>query len=45
MAINQDDLRSTARRSVQQAVTAKHANQRTAFLCHSHVDRELAEGL
>ena len=45
MAINQDDLRSTARRSGQQAVTAKHANQRTAFLCHSHVDRELAEGL
>ena len=44
MAINQDDLRSAAR-SGRQVVTAKRANQRTAFLCHSHSDRELAEGL
>lgn len=45
MAINQDDLRSAARRSGRQVVTAKRANQRAAFLCHSHLDRELAEGL
>ena len=45
MAINQDDLRIAARSSGQRAVIAKRVNQRTAFLCHSHVDRELAEGL
>lgn len=45
MAINQDDLRMAARRSGQQAVTAKHVNQRTGFLCHSHLDRELAVGM
>lgn len=45
MAINQDDLRIAARRAGQQAVIAKSVNQRTAFLCHSHVDRELAVGL
>lgn len=44
MAINQDDLRN-ARRFGRQAVIAKRIDQRTAFLCHSHVDRELAEGL
>ena len=45
MAINQDDLRSAARRSGRQVVTAKRANQRTAVLCHRHSDRESAEGL
>lgn len=45
MAINQDDLRNAARRSNQQAFITKRANQRTAFLCHSHLDRELALGL
>lgn len=45
MAISQVDLRNAARQSGGQAVIAKRAHQRTAFLCHSHVDLELAEGL
>lgn len=43
MAISQTELRNAARQST--GVVAKRASQRTAFLCHSHLDRELAEGL
>lgn len=45
MPINQDELRAVARRSGKQAIFEKHISQRTAFLCHSHIDRELAMGL
>lgn len=43
MAVSQTYLRNAARQSTR--VVAKSAIQRTAFLCHSHVDRDLAEGL
>jgi TIR domain len=43
MAISQTDLRNAARQSTR--MVAKSTNQRTAFLCHSHKDRDLAEGL
>lgn len=43
MAISQTDLRNAARQSTR--IFAKSASQRTAFLCHSHLDRDLAEGL
>lgn len=43
MAISQSDLRGASNRSA--AVIAKRASQLTAFLCHSHVDRDLAKGL
>lgn len=45
MPIDQANLRNAARRSGGQTGIAKRANQRTAFLCHSHHDRELALGL
>ena len=46
MAISQADLRSAGRQASSQAtIVAKRATQRTAFLCHSHHDRELALGL
>lgn len=45
MPIDQANLRNAARRSGGQTVIAKRASQRTAFLCHSHHDRELALGL
>lgn len=45
MPISQADLRNAARRAGAQTVIAKRAGQRTAFLCHSHHDRELALGL
>jgi len=49
MAISQDLLRQKARTVVKSAKTeslneALSAGRKTAFLCHSHVDRELAEG-
>jgi len=45
MPISQADLRNAARQSGSQTVIVKRASQRTAFLCHSHLDRELALGL
>lgn len=51
MAINTKDLRSASQRSMHsQSITkslqeAKIKNQTTAFLSHSHKDRELAKGL
>ncbi|MDH1428882.1 toll/interleukin-1 receptor domain-containing protein [Comamonas aquatica] len=45
MPIAQADLQNYARRSGGQTVIIKRASQRTAFLCHSHHDRELALGL
>lgn len=43
MAISQADLRNAAYRA--STVAIKRAGQNTAFLCHSHIDRELAKGL
>lgn len=43
MPVYQDDLRQAARRHVR-TYSARYG-QKTAFLCHSHKDRELAEGL
>lgn len=43
MTIFQDDLRRAASRRVKTYAAA--SGQKTAFLCHSHKDRELAEGL
>jgi len=45
MAIFQAELRGAAQRSVGRAPLTKRAGQASAFLCHSHVDRELALGL
>jgi len=45
MPISHSDLRSAARRAGANTVTTRRADQRTAFLCHSHHDRELALGL
>ncbi len=45
MPVDQANLRNAARRSGGQTAIAKRANQKTAFLCHSHHDRELALGL
>jgi len=49
MAISQDLLRQKARTVVKGAATetlneALVAGRKTAFLCHSHTDRDLAEG-
>lgn len=43
MAISQATLRGAAPRA--STVLLKRASQGTAFLCHSHLDRELAKGL
>ncbi len=45
MAISQNDLRTAANRALLHKSLARKANQRTAFLCHSHKDAVLAEGL
>ncbi len=45
MAINQIDLRSAAIRTPLRKSFARTTGQRTAFLCHSHKDATLAEGL
>lgn len=45
MPISQNDLRTAAQRTPLRKALARTANQRTAFLCHSHKDSVLAEGL
>lgn len=46
MAILQAELRNAANQAgTRTTIVAKRANQRTGFLCHSHLDRELALGL
>ncbi len=45
MAIGQADLRAAAQRMPLRKSFPRSANQRTAFLCHSHKDIILAEGL
>ncbi|WP_176645217.1 toll/interleukin-1 receptor domain-containing protein [Duganella sp. SG902] len=45
MAIDQSDLRRAAQRQTFRKSLLRAHGQRTAFLCHSHKDRELAEGL
>jgi hypothetical protein len=46
MAISQADLLNASRRaSLHKSRAIARAGQSTAFLCHSHHDRELAEGL
>ncbi|MEF7612997.1 toll/interleukin-1 receptor domain-containing protein [Aquincola sp. MAHUQ-54] len=45
MPISQADLRNAANQAGAQTRVAKRADQRTAFLCHSHHDHELALGL
>lgn len=45
MSIDQSDLTNAAARSYIQRNAAVRSGQSTAFLCHSHKDRELAFGL
>ncbi|WP_210259612.1 toll/interleukin-1 receptor domain-containing protein [Rhizobium sophorae] len=47
MAIDQSDIRSSASYSTvrKSASDGRRENKRTAFLCHSHVDADLAKGL
>lgn len=47
MALSQADIRSSAGFSTvrKSASEAKRENKRTAFLCHSHRDADLAKGL
>lgn len=47
MAIDQSDIRSSASYSTvsKSASEGRAQNKRTAFLCHSHLDADLAKGL
>ncbi|RZI86777.1 MAG: hypothetical protein EOP38_00320 [Rubrivivax sp.] len=46
MSISQSDLLNASRRaSIQKRQITANAGQSTAFLSHSHLDRNLAEGL
>ncbi len=45
MALAQSELQRAAQRQPLRKSQAYSARQHTAFLCHSHLDKELAEGL
>ena len=45
MALAQSDLQRAAQRQPLRKSLAYNGRQHTAFLCHSHLDKELAEGL